>query len=282
VALANRIAVLPHGHAVDKVGEGPAGWWKVRTRINGTTVDGFASSRHLAAQHAAAVPPSTGIRPVHLAEHRQNVTRASTTGRAFPLGEPNAPRRVATLPAARLQQLHAIVAWLDVERSARYERTPESTFCNIYAYDFCYLAGVYLPRVWWTGRALANLAAGRAVAPKYGDTVREVNVNALYEWLEDFGAEFGWHRTTELDDLQAAANAGGVGLICAQRKDLDRSGHVCVIVPERPESTARRNEGRVHLPLQSQAGARNFCYSCGTARWWTGNQFRAFGFWVHD
>jgi len=281
VLVSNRIAVLPHGHLVDKLADGPAGWWKVRTRLNGTTVDGFASSQHLAAR-TTAVAPATGIRPVHLAEHRANVTRDTIAGRAFPLGEADAPRRDSTAPATRVQQLHAIVKYLDVERSVRYLRTPESTYCNIYACDYCYLAGVYLPRVWWTPRALTQLGAGAALAPKYGDTVRELNANALYEWLEDFGAEFGWHRTTELDDVQAAANAGGIGIICAQRKDLNRSGHICVVVPERPPSTARRAEGRVHLPLQSQAGASNFCYSCGTTRWWTGNQFRNFGFWVHD
>jgi hypothetical protein len=58
-----------------------------------------------------------------------------------------------------------------------------------------------------------------------------------------------------------------------------------LVVPERPPAEAKRSEGSegsVHLPLQSQAGSRNFCYSCGTSRWWTRDQFRAFGFWVHD
>jgi hypothetical protein len=34
-----------------------------------------------------------------------------------------------------------------VESSARYARTPTQTYCNVYVADYCYLAGVYLPRV---------------------------------------------------------------------------------------------------------------------------------------
>jgi hypothetical protein len=137
--------------------------------------------------------------------------------------------------------------------------------------------------VWWTPNALHDLREGRVVAVKYDDTVRELNANALYDWLRDFGENFGWRRVPDQDALQRIANGGGVGVICAQRTDLNRSGHICVVVPERPpDSAAKRADGNVQLPLQSQAGSRNFCYSCGTTRWWAGEQFRAFGFWVHD
>jgi hypothetical protein len=32
--------------------------------------------------------------------------------------------------------------------------------------------------------------SGRAVSPAYGTTVQELNANSLYNWLEEFGAEF--------------------------------------------------------------------------------------------
>jgi hypothetical protein len=282
INLANRIATLPQGHPVDKLADGPEGWWKVKTTLNGAALVGFAAHQFLTEQGAGAPPPAAGISAVHLRENRPDVKRSGTSGRAFPLGESGAPHRDGTSPQERVQQLHEIVEYLDVEQNARYRAATGETYCNIYAYDFCYLAGVYLPRVWWTSRALTDLAAGRAVSVRYGDTVRELNANALYDWLEDFGTDFGWRRLVQVEDLQQAANVGAVAVICAQRKELNRSGHICVVVPERPPQTAKRTGASVHLPLQSQAGARNFCYSCGTSRWWAGAQFRGFSFWVHD
>jgi hypothetical protein len=282
VAPATRIATLPQGHPVEKIGDGPEGWWHVRTTLNGADLQGFVAHRFLAHRADAVPSPARGIAEVHLREGRPDVTRASTSGRAFPLGEPRAPRRTAASPRKRVEQAHAIVEYLDVERSARYRAGSGQTYCNIYAYDYCYLAGVYLPRVWWTAPALADLAAGRPVAVRYDQTVREMNANGLHDWLGDFGHTFGWRRVGHADDLQDGANAGSVSVICAQRRDLNRSGHICLVVPERPPDEARRSGDSVLLPLQSQAGTRNFCYSCGTSRWWAADQFRAFSFWVHD
>src|SRR5262245_9719 len=111
--------------------------------------------------------------------------RDSTAGRANPLGERHQPSSAAGLDA--------IVRFLNVEASVRYARTTENTFCNIYAYDYCTLAGVFLPRVWWTGKALDRFAAGEVVPVKYGETIAEVNANGLYEWLREFGPQFGWN-----------------------------------------------------------------------------------------
>lgn len=205
------------------------------------------------------------MRAVHLAENSPLSKRSLTTGRAYPLGE-------AGRPTGR--DLAAIVRYLDVERSPRYQPTAKSTFCNVYACDYCYLAGVYLPRVWW-------IRPGVDQAVRYGETVAELNANALYAWLCEFGAGFGWARVDTLDRLQEAANAGHVCVISAHRRQPERSGHISVVVPEQPGSTAERRDGRVRLPLQSQAGVRNFNFGCGLSRWWEGAAFRAWGFWVN-
>ncbi|MEI9811146.1 MAG: hypothetical protein WDO18_00070 [Acidobacteriota bacterium] len=44
---------------------------------------------------------------------------------------------------------------------------------------------------------------------------------------------------------------------------------------------AQRDGPHVRLPLQSQAGAKNFCFSCGKNEWWAEAQFDAYGFWLH-
>jgi len=222
------------------------------------------------------------ITAVHLRENSPTARRDSIAGRAFPLGEADRPVRGSGTPAQRQQELIAIIRYLHVERSPRYQPAAGSTYCNIYAYDYCYLSGVYLPRVWWTAKAIGDLAAGKTVQVKYGDTVHELNANALHDWLRDFGSAFGWSRVAGLNDLQNAADQGSVCMICAQRTDLDRPGHICAVVPEEAPHVAVRGPSGVKLPLQSQAGATNFCFDCGTTKWWAGAKFRAFGFWVHS
>jgi hypothetical protein len=92
---------------------------------------------------------------------------------------------------------------------------------------------------------------------------------------------FGWRRTFDLDTLQAAANAGGVAIIVARRADANRSGHITVVVPETASRRAERSGGDLTVPLQSQAGAKNFRY--GTAGpWWLATKFSKYGLWVHD
>jgi hypothetical protein len=279
----NRLAVLPEGQLVTKLAEAEtAGWWRVGTTLAGSAVEGFVAARHLLPVDAAPGPaPARAIAAVHLAENRPDVRRDRDGGRAFPIGEPGRPPAPAGRDAQRRAGLLAIVDWLDVESGARWRPGAGLTFCNIYAYDVCYLAGVYLPRVWWTGRAVAELAQGRPVVPALGATIHELNANALCDWLEDFGPQFGWQRVFALDPLQEAADAGRLALIVAQRVDLNRSGHIQIVAPEHDAFAARRSDVGVTLPLQSQAGARNFRYGfLGTTRWWTGSQFRTHGLWV--
>ncbi len=210
------------------------------------------------------------IPAAHLAENNGTSSRSLTTGRPFPLGEPDRPFRSAGTPA----ELEAILRYLDVETSARYQRTDTQTYCNVYACDYCYLAGVYLPRVWWTPRAIADIDAGRMVTAKYADTVAELNANALYAWLRDFGPAFGWSRTDSLEQLQRTANAGQVSVICAQRSPLNKPGHIALVVPDLPSPQ--------DAPLQSQAGRINYQSSRAPGRWWESQQFRAYGFWMHS
>jgi hypothetical protein len=215
---------------------------------------------------------------VHLAENFAAANRSATTGRAYPIGEYGRPTPGTTSPAG----LANIVRYLEVEKSARYQPADGQTFCNIYACDYCYLAGAYLPRVWWTAKALADFAAGRPVAVKYGETVAELNANSLQSWLHEFGPSYGWTQATSLDQLQRAANAGQVSVISAQRSAPAKPGHIAVVVPEStPPEIAETTPAGVRVPLQSQAGRSNYCFSCEPGRWWEGTQFAAYGFWIH-
>ena len=281
---------LHEGQEVLVLGDAATPFKRVRVKVQGADVIGYASGRFLepvgvASQVTADVP----IPPVPAVRYREGdpeSKRVSTGRRAQPLGEPGQPRRDATASAAqRVTQLNGIVDWLDVEHSARYARTPQATFCNIYAADFCYLAGVYLPRTWWKSSTLARIGAGMAApAAIYDDTIRELRADDLLAWLQEFGASFGWRPAFDASALQQAVNGGGVGLICADRATEGRPGHIAVIVPETGLVNARRDaDGFVEMPVQSQAGASNSARFVGNTAWWDDTvMFRDRGFFVHD
>lgn len=276
----NLIATLSLGDRATKIAEdADAQWWRVATEIQGVHVEGFVSHRFLVPADKFDQPaPQSGVREVHL-KTGNKIARNQTSGRAFPLNEVGQPTRNGGPAAVHTAELISIIKWLNVEQSKRYKPANGSTFCNIYAFDYCHLANTYIPRVWWTRKAIATLAAGGSVAPVFGVTVSELNANSIFNWLEEFGRDFGWVRTFDMTDLQNAANAGQVGIICAQRRELNRPGHIVAVAPENGGHQATRRGGQVTVPLQSQAGVSNFDY--GGKIWWTGSQFGKFGFWKH-
>lgn len=277
-----KVTVLPMGHLVTKVAESPTlGWWEVATTMNDAPLIGFVNSIYLMSANTFVPPVAvSNISAVHLSTNGP-VVRSSAGQRAFPLNEVGRKTRNGSATAqVKASELTAIVDWLDVENQARYEPTSSNTFCNIYAYDYCYLSGVYLPRVWWTQSALDKLSRGTLVSPIYGQTVNELNANSLFDWLKEFGAMFGWRRTFDINEMQKAANDGMVVIICAQNKLLNRSGHICSVVPETQLNVANHNGVSVMSPLQSQSGRVNQKYF--TRNWWTSSTFREFAFWINE
>jgi hypothetical protein len=278
------IAVLREGQVVRVLGAAAEPWLRVRSTLGGSDVIGFVSGRFLEAVVAPAPAPAPiVVPPVHFRADDPRSQRGSTICRAQPLGEtPRPARDPAATPAARVAQLGAIVRWLAVESSLRYRRT-EVTFCNVYAADFCFLANVYLPRTWWTEPALTRIGRGEQPEVVYEATVREMRADDLFAWLVAFGPQFGWRRVFDATALQDAANAGGVGVVCADREADGKPGHITLVVPETAVDRARRDADRnVTLPLQSQAGAVNFSYSVVGRPWWEDSAFREFGYFVHS
>lgn len=279
---ANIIAALPQGHEVRKLDEAGSAWWRVAARFREADLEAFVAHRYLAPASEITRPQAVGgVAAVHLEEGRPTIRRDRADGHAYPLGEPGRPARRGEAADEKRRGLAAITDWLGVERSPRYQKRQGATYCNVYTYDYCYLGGAYLPRVWWRGPALEALASGRSVVPAYGETVHELNANALYDWLDSYGPRFGWTRLFDLDTLQEAANEGEVCVICAQRRELNRSGHIAVVVAEDAAHQAARDGHRVRYPLQGQAGLENFGRRAKRSAWWASNTFRAFGFWQH-
>lgn len=283
VSSSTKLATLPQGHVVDVLNKEKTPWWFVATEYRKVSITGYVHSSYLIAESNYLNSGSfSSISAVHLAENKTTITRDRDGGRAFPLGEQGKPSRNASDVAAKVDQIGKIINWLRVESSERYLRNGSTTYCNIYAYDLCYLAGVYIPRVWWKPKALLDLNDGRTVDVLYGETVTEMNANSLHDWFDDFGQSFGWSSIIDLNEAQAAANKGKIVIVCAKRVTTNRPGHICAIVPETTHYIAARNsEGVVTKSLQSQAGGNNYRYKSANM-WWTDRKFQSFGIWVHE
>nr|GEU80794.1 hypothetical protein [Tanacetum cinerariifolium] len=258
----------------------PAGWLRVRADLQGTAVEGFVKAAYLKPVQSPAPLPAPPATLPNIPEARlpsSGPIRRNQNGdgpRVYDLTEANLPGRPGPTPTDQAHQLGAIVAYLAVRSSPRYAAGTGKTYCNIYAHDYCHLAEVYLPRVWWTRKALVQLAAGQNVTPSYGTTVQELNANSLYNWFEEFGVDFGWRRSTDLTEVQQAANLGQVCIVSGQRRDLNQPGHICAVVPETDQHYAIRKQKQVTTPLMSQAGASNFEY--GGRVWWKDARFGRF------
>jgi len=291
---ANVLASLPDGHLVRAVGASPLnGFLEVETSLAGALLRGYAWARFLVPNPGAVEipvvspsprPPPEGIPAVTMPRKPGLVIKRTALANAHSLNEPGQPGRAGTSADELRRELGAIVDWLAVDRAThkRYQPRAGLTFCNIYSHDYCHLAGAYLPRVWWTPRALVSLAQGRSVDALIGDTIAELRANDLFRWLRDFGPSFGWRQTGTLDKLQTAANQGALGLIVARRNEDGRSGHIVAVVPETEGERARRNaSGEVIAPLQSQAGRSNFRYGTSKLGWWKSAEFAESAFWLH-
>jgi hypothetical protein len=292
---ANVIAQLPDGHPVRAITGTPVkNFIEIETSLVGAHIRGFASADFLVPAPAdvteiPALPlmtaaPASGIVEVFMPRRPGLMTRRTAVAGAHLLNEPDMPARKGETPDELRTGLNAIIDYLASDKAAhkRYKPRDGLTFCNIYAHDYCFLAGVYLPRVWWTPGAIERLTQGEAVQPLIENTITEMRANALFRWLRDFGPRFGWRQTSTLTKLQQEANIGAVGLIVARRKQEGKSGHIVAVVPETNDERAARNSaGEVTKPLQSQAGAVNFRRGTNTLNWWKGDQFAESAFWLH-
>ena len=294
VSATNLIASLAQGTPVEAIDATASnGWIGVRVRLNGVLRQGFVSAKFLeplprargrALAPSEVAPVSVAIPPAYLPQERRDVTRAHAGARAYPLGEAGRPKLTAKTPESRAKQLLAMIAWLDCEdpQHQRYQARAGASDALTYTADCAYLAGAYLPQVWWTSAALTQMAQGQMVEVNYDRSVRELGVNALYDWFNDQGTGFGWHQEIDLISVQEAANAGEVCLIVTCNRDPNRPGQVSLVVPEHPGCMARRDaSGDVLRPVESQASGKNRRFAVPRGAWWLGNRYDGHAFWRH-
>lgn len=279
----NILAVIPSGQKVTKLEDSNVvNWWKVQTTLNGVDVTGFVNKKFLTPADEITLDEHQGVTATHLSTTGITVTRQNAS-RAHPLTEvPPAKRKQNDPQPQRVSALKQLIEWFRVESSPRYLPTGGATFCNIYVYDYCYMAEAFLPRVWWDQQAIIKLEAGQVVPVKYGDTVDEITANGLHNWFKNWGGHFGWRRTVDLTEMQEEANQGKVCITVARAKPMFHNGHghIVAVVPENDTFKALRQNGKVIKTVQSQAGAHNQDYV--VKRWWDDGTYADFGHWIHE
>jgi hypothetical protein len=160
------------------------------------------------------------------------------------------------------------ISKLDVENKASVMQPKNGkTFCNIYAYQYNRLMfshlkeeeKPYFPRLWWSVQALSLLEKGLPVVIDYGNTVFEMNANAIYDWFLEWGEVYGWTIKSyskdeiRMSDVQKLVNGGKVAYVIGKHSNPKYSGHFTCVVPEVGNYRYSDELGLV----QSQAGATN-------------------------
>ncbi|MDA6070326.1 hypothetical protein NJT12_11915 [Flavobacterium sp. AC] len=201
-----------------------------------------------------------------------------------PLMDSSIPFRDLTNVASKKESIGRLIDKLDVENNLRYQRTVEDTYCNVYSYDYCYFSKVYLPTVWWTPESLEKVLQGQEVEVIFEQTVDRIYSSALHDWFLEWGASFGWKRMFSVDEMQNKVNAnGGIGIICAKRKEKGLSGHIVPVVPETDTHKAYRENDIVVYPLQSQAGKLNYNYFAEVRKdWWNDELYSSYVLYYHE
>lgn len=201
-----------------------------------------------------------------------------------PLMDSSIPFRDLTNAETKKESIAQLIDKLDVENNLRYQRTVEDTYCNVYSYDYCYFSKVYLPTVWWTPESLEKVLEGQEVEPVFEETVDRIYSSAIHDWFLEWGPSFGWERMFTVEEIQNKVNAnGGVGIICAKRREKGLSGHIVPVVPETDVHKAYRENGIVVYPLQSQAGKLNYNYFAEVRKdWWNDELYSSYVLYYHE
>lgn len=142
---------------------------------------------------------------------------------------------VANTPRSGLAY-SAVLDALPLETSPRYQPRAGLTFCNIFVWDCTLLLGCEVPH--WAGVGGEPVAVGRG---------REQTANDMSDWLQDFGARYGWGPCGPAT-AQLLASRGNPAV--AVWRNPGGTGHIAMVRP-----------GDLHPvrgPCIAQAGKTNF------------------------
>ena len=140
---------------------------------------------------------------------------------------------------------NTVIDQFKVASNSRYARSSGKTYCNIFAWDVTSAMKAEIPHWIYSNGKPANPGASGA---------KEINANATYNWLNSYGAAYGWKKVSAAD-AQKRANSG-YPTIAIWKNPSGGSGHVAVVRPEGNGYAYSAYYG----PVTAQAGAQNKNY----------------------
>lgn len=215
-------------------------------------------------------------------------SRSEERRRAFVLGEDFHEGMSSAHKEEADDTIRKLVDWMAVDDTPnRWTPRGSATYCNVYVADAVDKLGGYVPRCWWTRRAIKAMQNGEDVEATYPSssnigTVIEMNANSLHDWFVEWGESFGWNYKVvdrddpsaqvlleaEAKDLQERLNEDGrYGMIVGRRRQRHRSGHITLCFSD----AVCEEEAVSGIPLQSQAGTINRRYFADD--WYFGSRF---------
>lgn len=163
--------------------------------------------------------------------------------------------------------LNTVIDQYQVATNKRYARTKTSTYCNIFAVDVMLAMDLQGDFSHWLKN---NVPATSTTKGAY-----ELNVNATYKWINNYGAKYGWRQITA-QEAQNRANAG-YPTIAIWKNASGGSGHIAVV---RPEGNGYRFSA-ANGPVIAQAGASNFNYG-NVVNGFGRSKMAAIQYWTHE
>ncbi len=140
---------------------------------------------------------------------------------------------------------NVIINQFNVATNSRYKKD-KSTYCNIFAWDVMSAMNVKLPH-WVKNNVPASSTTKGAT---------ELNANATYNWLKNYGTKYGWKKISAYE-AQQRANKGYPTVAIWKNPNAKRSGHVMVVRPEYKNYKYSSSKG----PVIAQAGSKNLNYT---------------------
>lgn len=134
------------------------------------------------------------------------------------------PAVVSTVGNRSAALYRKVIDQFNVETNARYavnKKGKNDTYCNIFLWDVTRAMGAEIP----------HYVDPETLEPRYYPDIegaKEMNANAIYDWLATVGEKYGWYRVTE-EQAQNLANQGLPAVTI--RKNTDGHGHAQVVSP---------------------------------------------------
>jgi hypothetical protein len=148
------------------------------------------------------------------------------SGAVLPTAEwvPTTPAIVSSENDRSPERLRAVIDQFNVESAERYRprRNNNDTYCNIFVWDVTAALGCEIPHY-------ADPVTGAPMSYPNVKGAREQGAIAMEQWLETYGARYGW-RETDAQTAQQYANEG------------------------RPAVTTSRSAGHTQMVCPSQSG----------------------------